>query len=103
MADATDPQTMANNTEPSSAMETKKQPLTINVARVLLLYRSFQRGWHNRGDPWIALPLQLHEYDNLLLRIDKKEWLSGWVQNKAKFVHNYGDVVISGSYAYLQS
>ncbi|KFY71099.1 hypothetical protein V499_08690 [Pseudogymnoascus sp. VKM F-103] len=80
MANTTDPSIMASDTELSSTVETKTLPLTANVARILLLLRSLQRGRHNLDDPWIVLPLQLHEYDDLLVRIDKNETLWGWME-----------------------
>ncbi|OBT96346.1 hypothetical protein VE01_05777 [Pseudogymnoascus verrucosus] len=63
---------MASDTELSSIVETKTLPLTANVARILLLLRSLQRGRHNLDDPWIVLPLQLHEYDDLLILRDEQ-------------------------------
>jgi hypothetical protein len=91
---------MADNTEPSSTMETKTLPLTANVARVLLLLRSLQRGYHNMDDPWIVLPLHLHEYDDLLVRIDKNETLWGWMECKSKSVYNSSNPAVSDAYAY---
>lgn len=86
---------MANSTEPSSAMETTTAPLTANVARILILLRSLERGRHNLDDPWIVLPLQLHEYDDLIVRIEKNETLWGWFYDKAKFVYGSGDAAVS--------
>ncbi|KFZ17156.1 hypothetical protein V502_04721 [Pseudogymnoascus sp. VKM F-4520 (FW-2644)] len=100
MANTTDSLTMVNNTEPPSTMETKTPPLTANVARILLLLRSLQRGRHNMDDPWIVLPLQLHEFGDLFARIEKNETLWGWVGDKAKFVYGSGDAAVSGSHAY---
>ncbi|KFX85791.1 hypothetical protein V490_09410 [Pseudogymnoascus sp. VKM F-3557] len=88
MADTTDPPTMANNTEPSSSMETKTQPLTANVARVLLLLRDLQRDRHKIDDPWIMLPLKLHEYDDLYVRIEKNDLIWGWVESMGKFSYD---------------
>ncbi|OBT84693.1 hypothetical protein VE02_06112 [Pseudogymnoascus sp. 03VT05] len=88
MTNTTDPPTIANNTEPSSTMETKTLPLAANVARILLLLRSLQRGRHNLDDPWIVLPLQLHEYDDLLVRIEKNETIWGWVCDKLIFSYD---------------
>jgi hypothetical protein len=100
MTNTTDPPAIANNTEPSSTMETKILPLTANVARILLLLRSLQRGRHNLEDPWIVLPLQLHEYDNLLVRIEKNETLWEWVECKAKCVYGYGNAAVRDAHAY---
>lgn len=100
MANTTDSLTMVNNTEPSSTMGTKTPPLTANVARILLLLRSLQRGRHNLDDPWIALPLQLHEFDDLSVRIGKNETLWGWWEDKAKFVHGSGGAAVGDAHAY---
>ncbi|KFZ13980.1 hypothetical protein V501_03452 [Pseudogymnoascus sp. VKM F-4519 (FW-2642)] len=86
--------------KPSPTMETKTLPLTANVARILLLLRSLQRGRHNLDDPWIVLPLQLHEYDDLLLRIDKNETLWEWMECKSKLVYNSSNPAVSNTYAY---
>lgn len=94
------PPAMLNNTEQSPTMETKTLPLTANVARILLLLRSLQRGYHNLDDPWIVLPLQLHEYDDLLVRIDKNETLWEWVECKSKLVYSSGNPAVSDAYAY---
>ena len=99
MADTTDPPTMVNNTVPSSTMGTKTPPLTANVARILLL-RSLQRGRHNLDDPWIVLPLQLHEFDFLSVRIGKNETLWGWWEDKAKFVHGSGGAAVGDAHTY---
>ncbi|OBT71979.1 hypothetical protein VF21_08579 [Pseudogymnoascus sp. 05NY08] len=69
-------------------MKTKTLPLTANVARILLLLRSLQRGRHNLDDPWIVLPLQLHEYNDLFVRIEKNENLWGWVYDKLIFSYD---------------
>lgn len=100
MTNTTDPPIMVDNTEPSSTMETKTLPLTANVARILLLLRSLQRGRHNLDDPWIVLPLQLHEYDDLLVRIEKNETIWEWVECKAKLVYGSGNAAVCDAYAY---
>lgn len=82
-------------------MEMKTPELTANVARILLLLRSLQRGRHNMVDPWIALPLHLHEYDDLFDRIGENETLWGWVGDKMMFVHYFNDS--TGSHAYYVS
>ncbi|OBT65147.1 hypothetical protein VE03_04698 [Pseudogymnoascus sp. 23342-1-I1] len=84
----TDPPAIAIDVEPSSTMETKTSPLTANVARILLLLRSLQRGRHNMDDPWIVLPLELHEFDDLFVRIGKNETLWGWVYDKLRFTYD---------------